>query len=82
MRSARAEIVSHHLDAELAARLDDPSQRGLVRPAHDDDEIGAGLGHHLCLEITAVHRLQIGDDRMLREPRAKAPRPPAALRRE
>ena len=42
-----------------------------MRPAHDDDEIGAGLGHHLCLEISAVHGLQIGDDRVIRKPRAE-----------
>ena len=72
MRSARAEIVSHHLDAELSPGVDNPADRRLVGPAHHDDEIRARLGHHLGFEVTAVHRLQVGDDRMVGEPRAKA----------
>ena len=41
-------------------------------PSHHHDEVRARLGHHLGFEVTAVHRLQVGDDRMSREPRAKA----------
>ena len=81
-RSWRTEVVAHHLDAERPTGLDDPSERGLVGPPHHDDEIGAGLGHHLGLEIPAVHRLQIGDDRVVRETAREAPRPRGALRRE
>jgi hypothetical protein len=62
-----AEIVSHHLDVEIAACVDDAADGGLVRAAHDDDEVGAGLRHHLRLEIAAVHRLQISNDGMVRK---------------
>ena len=34
---------------------------------HHDDVGGAGFGHHLGLEITAVHRLEIGDDGRVRK---------------
>ena len=66
-----AEIVPHHPDVEIAAGLDDAPDGRFVRAAHDDHEVGARLGHHLGLEISAVHRLQIGHDRMSREARAK-----------
>ena len=65
------EVVAHHLDAEVASGIDDAADRRLVRAAHHDDERRAGLGHHLGLEVPAVHRLQVGDDRMVREARAQ-----------
>ena len=60
-------VVAHHLDAEVAAGVDDAADRRLVGAAHDDHEAGAGLGHHLGLEVAAVHDLQVGDDRVGRE---------------
>ena len=62
-----AEVVAHHLAVEVAARVDDAADRRLVRASHDDHEARAGLGHHLRFEIAAVHRLQVGDDRMIRK---------------
>ena len=75
------EVVAHHLDAEVAAGVDDAPDRRLVRAAHHHDEAGAGLRHHLRLEVAAVHRLQVGDDRDDRESARAALRPRAALRR-
>ena len=66
-----AEVVAHHLAVEIAARVDDAPDRRFVRASHDDHEARAGLGHHLRFEIAAIHRLQIGDDRMIRKPLVK-----------
>ena len=59
------QVVTHHLDPEVAPGVDDPPNRRFVRAPHDDDEIRSRLGHHLGLEIAAVHRLQIGHDGMI-----------------
>ena len=67
-------IVAHHLHAEIAPGIDDAPDRRLVRAAHDDDEIGAGLRHHLRFEVPAVHRLQIGDDGVIGKALRGAPR--------
>ena len=75
------EIVAHHLDPEVPSGVDDAPDGRLVRAPHDDDEVRAGLGHHLGLEIAAVHRLQVGDDRMLGKPRAQCLDRPQAVRR-
>ena len=63
------EVVAHHLDPEVASGLDDAADRRLVRTPHHHDLVGAGLGHHLGLEVAAVHGLQVGDDRVIRKPR-------------
>ena len=70
-RSSAAEIVAHHLDAEVAAGVDDAADRRLVGAPHHDDEAGARLRHHLRFEVAAVHRLQVRDDRMIGKPRAE-----------
>ena len=64
-------VVAHHLHAEVASGVDDAADGGFVRTAHHHDEIGARLRHHLGLEIPAIHRFQIGDDRMIGKPAAK-----------
>ena len=56
-------VVAHDADAEIGPGLDDALDRLGMGPRHHDDMRRAGLGHHLRLEIAAVHRLQIGDDR-------------------
>jgi len=61
------EVVAHDLHAVVAAGLDDALEGFLVGAGHDDDVGRAGLGHHLGLEVAAVHRLQVSDDWDLRE---------------
>ena len=41
---------------------------GFVRASHDDDQVGARLGHHFRLQVATVHRLEVGDDGVVREP--------------
>ena len=55
-------VVAHHFAAEIGSGLDDALDRLGVGTGHDDDVGRAGLGHHLGFEVTAVHRLEIGDD--------------------
>ena len=62
-----AEVVAHDLRAMVAAGLDDDLEGLLMGAGHDDHVRGAGLGHHLRFEIAAVHRLQVGHDRRVRE---------------
>ena len=56
-------VVAHHLAAEISACLHHALDRLLMGPGHHDHVGGAGLGHHLGLQIAAVHRLEIGHDR-------------------
>ncbi len=51
----------------VAPGLDDDLEGFFVGSGHDDHMRGARLGHHLGLEVAAVHRLQVGHDRGLRE---------------
>src|SRR6476646_3411360 len=67
----RAQVVPHYTDLEIAARVDHPPDRGLVCAPHDDDEVGPGLGHHLRLEIPAVHGFQVSHDWVAGKTRAK-----------
>ena len=66
-RSSAARLSPITLHAEVAAGVDHAANRRLVGAPHHDDEAGAGLRHHLGFEIAAVHRLQVGDDGMVRE---------------
>ncbi len=59
------------MDIEVASRVDHAADRRLVRASHDDDEVGACLRHHLRFEVASIHRLQIGNDWMLREASAQ-----------
>ena len=43
-----------------------------MRAPHHHDEVRARLGHHLGFEISAIHRFEVGDDRMIRETRAQS----------
>jgi len=74
-----AEVVAHHAAAEVSARLHDALHRLLVRPRHHHDMRGPGLGHHLGLEVAAVHRLEIGHDRHVRKGRPQGPHAMQAL---
>jgi hypothetical protein len=50
-----------------------------VRPRHHDDVRGPGLRHHLRLEVSSVHRLQVRDDRHPRESLAQRAHPAQPL---
>jgi hypothetical protein len=56
------EVVAHHAHVEVAPGIHDAPDGRLVRPPHDHHVARPGLGHHLGLEIAAVHRLQVGHD--------------------
>ena len=59
------EIIAHHPDAVLTRGIDDAPHRRFVSAAHDHDEAGAGLRHHLSLEVPAIHGLQVRHDWMV-----------------
>ena len=51
----------------VEAGLHDHLEGLLVGAGHHDHVGRAGLGHHLRLQVAAVHRLEVGHDRGLRE---------------
>ncbi|HZW52412.1 MAG TPA: hypothetical protein VFF00_00195, partial [Candidatus Elarobacter sp.] len=65
------EVVPHHSDPVVTSRIDDAADRRLVRAPHHDDEIRARLRHHLRFQVSAVHRLQVRNDGVIRESRAQ-----------
>src|SRR5262249_18659940 len=58
--------VAHDIAVELLGRAHGLADRVFVGLAHDDDERRAVPVHHLRLEVSGVHRLQVRDDRMIR----------------
>jgi len=55
-----AEVVAHDLRTMVTAGLHDDLESFFVGAGHDDHVGGACLGHHLRLEVAAVHRLEVG----------------------
>ena len=53
-----------------------------MRPRHHDDVGRAGPGHHLGLEVSAIHRLEIGDNRHPGKSLAQRPHPVQSLRED
>ncbi len=62
-----AEIVTHHLAAEVSPGLHDTLDRFGMGAGHHHHVGGSRPGHHLCLEVAAVHCLEVGHDRHLGE---------------
>ena len=62
-----AEVIAHDLGAMVAAGLHDDLQGLFVGAGHHHHVGGASLGHHLCFKVAAIHRLQVGHDRDVRE---------------
>ena len=62
-----AQVIAHHLDAMVPAGLHDDLEGFLVGAGHHHHVGSSRLGHHLRLEVAAVHRLQVGHDRDVRE---------------
>ena len=50
----------------ILGRADRLADRVLVRLAHHHHERRAVAEHHLGFEVARVHRLQVGDDRVIR----------------
>jgi len=55
-------VIAHELDAEIFAAFDGGLERGGVGAAHDDDHVGAGLGHDAGFAVAAIHDFHVGDD--------------------
>ena len=62
-----AEVITHDLGAVVTAGLYDDLEGLFVGAGHHYHVGGSGLGHHLRFEVAAVHRLQVGHDRDVRE---------------
>src|SRR5260221_5345431 len=56
-----AEVIAHDFDAKITAGPDNAFDGFFVRASHHHHMRGPCFGHHLRLQVTAVHRLEIGN---------------------
>ena len=61
------EVISHHLDAKIAAGFDNTLDGFRVSALHDHNMGCASLCHHFGLEVCAIHRLKVSNNRRVRE---------------
>ena len=66
----------------VAAGLDHGLERLRVRTRHHHDVGGPGARDHLRFQVAAVHRLEVGHDRMAWEGGAQLPHRAQALREQ